>query len=373
MTGRTHLKLLKVDFVAARVQGGNVVSAPVSRPNSGVVIRHSKPLDIRSHKRDWLNIEYLRSRQQETLSFCQSVINSQHRISVDSCYICGHQRQGQPFATTYGIPYFRCSECGHVYAGMALPPEEIAKHYLQHYFAGGVYVDEGQLDRRKYMVYEPKVRFVMDFLRGSRRKWLDVGAGNGSVVACAAELGFDAAGLEPGTPAVEFAQSKLGVKLHSHTIEEELQRCGPGSYDVVSFLMVLEHVLNPVEQVSVAAQLLSSGGLLVVEVPTAGSLSATLDALFPAQGLRQLMGTHIMLYSVQSATRLVEDRGCRTEGMWFMGQDIFNLFIHLALHDPTFLKTPMADFLLDNNDALQEIVDRREVCDEVIIVARKGP
>lgn len=85
------------------------------------------------------------------------------------------------------------------------------------------------------------------------------------------------------------------------------------------------------------------------------------------------MGTHIMLYSVQSATRLVEDRGCRTEGMWFMGQDIFNLFIHLALHDPTFLKTPMADFLLDNNDALQEIVDRREVCDEVIIVARKGP
>jgi 2-polyprenyl-3-methyl-5-hydroxy-6-metoxy-1,4-benzoquinol methylase len=256
---------------------------------------------------------------------------------------------------------------------VALPPEELSKFYLQQYFASGVYVDEGQLDRRKYMVYEPKVRFVADFLRGSRRKWLDVGAGNGSIVACAGELGFDAAGLEPGTPAVEFAQRTLGVKLYPHTIQEELQRSGSGSYDVVSFLMVLEHVSNPVEQVSVAAELLSPGGLLVVEVPTAGSLSATLDGLFPNQGLRQLVGAHIMLYSVESATRLVEDRGCKTEGLWFMGQDIFNLFIHLALHNPSFLKTAMANFLLDNNNTLQEVVDRSEFCDEIIIVARKGP
>jgi 2-polyprenyl-3-methyl-5-hydroxy-6-metoxy-1,4-benzoquinol methylase len=348
------------------------VSAPDSKPNSRVVIRHSKPLDIRSHKQDWLNIEYLRSKRQETLSFCQFVLSNQHRISIDRCYIC-RGKEREPFATTYGIPYFRCSECGHVYAGVVLSPEELSKYYLQQYFAGAVYVDEGQLDRRKYMVYEPKVRFVMDFLRGSRRKWLDVGAGNGSIVACAAELGFDAAGLEPGTPAVEFAQRTLGVKLYPHTIEEELQRSGSGSYDVVSFFMVLEHVSNPVEQVSVAAELLSSGGLLVVEVPTAGSLSAMLDGLFPNQGLRQLVGAHIMLYSVQSATRLVEDCGCQTEGMWFMGQDIFNLFIHLALHNSMFLKTAMADFLLDNNNALQEVVDRSEFCDEVVIVARKGP
>ena len=348
------------------------MSAPASRPNSGVVIRHSKPLDIRSHKQDWLNIEYLRSKQQETLSFCQFVLSNQHRMSIDSCYIC-RDKVREPFATTYGIPYFRCSECGHVYAGVALPPEELSKYYLQQYFDRGVYIDEGQLDRRKYMVYEPKVRFVSDFLRGSRRKWLDVGAGNGSIVACARELGFDAAGLEPGTPAIEFAQRTLGVQLYPHTIEEELQRSGSGSYDVVSFLMVLEHVSNPVEQVSVAAELLSSGGLLVIEVPTAGSLSATLDALFPNQGLRQLMGVHIMLYSVESATRLVEDCGCQTEGMWFMGQDIFNLFLHLALHNPTFLKTAMADFLLDNNNALQEVVDRSEFCDEVVLVARKGP
>ncbi len=348
------------------------MSAPASRRNSGVVIRHSKAVDIRAHKQDWLNIEQLRSKQQETLTFCQSVLSNQHRISIDSCYICRCKGR-EPFATTYGIPYFRCSECGHVYAGVILPPEELSKYYLQQYFASGEYLDEGQLDRRKYMVYEPKVRFVMEFLRGSRRKWLDVGAGNGSVVACAGELGFDAAGLESGTRAIEFAQRTLGVKLYPHTIEEELQRSGSESYDVVSFLMVLEHVSNPVEQVLAATELLSSGGLLVVEVPTAGSLSTTLDGLFPNQGLRQLVGPHIMLYSVESATRLVEDCGCQTEGIWFMGQDIFNLYIHLALHNSVFLKTATADFLLDNNNALQEVVDRSEFCDEVVIVARKGP
>ena len=79
------------------------MSAPDSRPNSRVVTRHSKPLDIRSHKQDWLNIEYLRSKQQETLSFCQSVLSNPHRMSIDRCYIC-RSIEREPFATTYGIP-----------------------------------------------------------------------------------------------------------------------------------------------------------------------------------------------------------------------------------------------------------------------------
>jgi SAM-dependent methyltransferase len=338
--------------------------------DSEVVVRHSKALDIRSHKEQWLNIDYLRSRQAETKSLSEFILNNKRRITVDSCYVC-HGASRRNFATTYAIPYFQCSNCSHVYAAVVLPPEELATYYREEYFENAVYVDDRQVDRRKYMVYEPKVRFVMDFLQNTRKRWLDVGTGNGSLLACARELGFDVVGLEPGIPAVEFAERTFGLTLFPHTIQEELERSGPASYDVVSFFMVLEHVSNPVEQVSAAAELLASGGLLVVEVPTAESMSATVDGLFPDQGLRQLVTDHIMLYTVQSAKRLVVDCGCQPEGLWFMGQDIFNLFIHLALHDPHFLQTPMADFLLTNNDALQEIVDRNEFCDEVVIVARK--
>lgn len=336
-----------------------------------VVVRHSKPLDIRSHKQQWLNIDYLRSRQKEAKALSEFILSNKHRVNVGSCYVCqGSDRKA--FATSYGIPYHQCVMCGHVYADVALPPEELNTYYQQEYFENTVYVDDRQVARRKYMVYEPKVRFVMDFVQNSRKKWLDVGTGNGSLLACARELGFDVSGLEPGTQAIEFAERTFSLTLYPHTIQEELQRSGPASYDVVSFFMVLEHVSNPAEQVSAAAKLLAPGGLLVIEVPTAESMSARLDGLFPEQGLRQLVNQHIMLYTVQSVKRLVEDRGCRPEGFWFMGQDVFNLFIHLALHNPQFLQTPMAEFLLANNDALQGIVDRNEFSDEVILVARKS-
>jgi SAM-dependent methyltransferase len=338
--------------------------------NSEAVIRHSKSLDIRSHKQEWLNIDYLRSRQADEKALSKFILSNERRIDVVSCYVCrGSDRK--EFARSYGIPYFQCADCGHVYASVVLPPEELATYYRKEYFEDTVYVDDRQVDRRKYMVYEPKVRFVMDFVQNHRKQWLDVGTGNGSLLACARDLGFDGLGLEPGTLAIEFAERTFGLTLLPHPIQEELQRSGPASYDVVSFFMVLEHVSNPREQVSTAAELLAPGGLLVIEVPTAESMSARLDSLFTDQGLRQLVNEHIMLYTVQSAKRLVEDSGCQPEGFWFMGQDIFNLFIHLALHNPQFLHSPMAEFLLANNDALQQIVDRNEFCDEVIIVARK--
>ena len=56
--------------------------------DSEVVVRHSKALDIRSHKEQWLNIDYLRSRQAETKSLSEFILNNKRRITVDSCYVC---------------------------------------------------------------------------------------------------------------------------------------------------------------------------------------------------------------------------------------------------------------------------------------------
>ena len=54
-----------------------------------------------------------------------------------------------------------------------------------------------------------------------------------------------------------------------------------------------------------------------------------------------------------------------------MGQDIFNLVVHMALSNPSFLDSRLCSFLLDHNDALQKVVDEKEQSDEVILVARK--
>lgn len=341
-----------------------------TKPGNELVLRHSKPLDIRKHKAAWLNIEHLRKLQADLRKFADFVLAHPRKVIVEHCYICRSEKR-RPFAVTYGIPYHECQECAHVYAGVRLSPEDLAAYYKQEYFVDSVFMDESVVEQRQQMVQEPKLSFVAEFVRTARRKWLDVGTGNGAVVACARGLGFDAHGLELGTQAIEFARKVFHVELSPRSIYEELRHGGPAAYDVISFFMVLEHATDPCEQVAAASELLAPGGLLAVEVPTATSLSAISDSSYPDHGLRQCVGDHIMLYSEKSVTRLVESSGFRVEGIWYMGQDVFNLVIHLALQDSAFLQSKLCDFLLDNNNVLQAAVDHRHFSDEIVLVARK--
>ncbi|MEP6651738.1 MAG: class I SAM-dependent methyltransferase [Myxococcales bacterium] len=344
--------------------------APDLRIADRIVTRHGKHLDVRQHKKDWLSLDFLRNLQRDTREFCEHVLQHEHRVAVTACYICG-STQRKTFGETYGIGYQECASCSHVYAQVRLTPEDLFDYYRKKYFVGTADIDPKLADARAHMVVAPKLRFVSDFVQTEQRRWLDVGAGNGGVVACAREMGFDAVGLEPGREARQFARKVFGFEMHDHSVQQELALRGPGSYDLVSFFMVLEHVTDPASQVAAAAELLAPGGLLVIEVPTADSVSAMADIAFPNQGLRQTVGVHIMNYTRGSLRHLVDSSGLDTEAMWFLGQDIFNLVIHMALANPAFLDSALCRFFLDSNDALQRIVDDKELSDEVILVARK--
>ena len=344
----------------AALDPASLIAAEPAKPGlrlaHRVIARHSKPLDVRTHKKDWLHIEFLRNLQRDTREFSEYVLGHSRRVDVDACYIC-ESRDSRPYGQTYGISYRECLGCSHVYANVRLTPDDLFDYYRKKYFVGTADIDPGLVDSRAHMVVEPKLQFVSDFVRTERRRWLDVGAGNGGVVACAREMGFEAHGLEPGAEARRFARQVFGFDMGDHGVEDELRKSGPGSYDLVSFFMVLEHVTDPARQVAAATELLAPGGLLVVEVPTADSVASMADIAFPdTQG---------------SLRRLVGEQGLDVEGMWFLGQDIFSLVVHMALANPSFLESRLCQFFLDNNDGLQKVVDEKELSDEVILVARK--
>jgi len=343
------------------------------RDNPSITTKYSKSLEIRKHKKDWLDPAFLRRMQAYYKEFAEAVLNHKDRVTVTRCCICGSNASA-PLGTSHGIPYRQCTNCTHVFAEIVLREKELLAYYDAHYFTTATsvaYLNKDDARNRLHGLLAPKVDFAASFVKTARRKWLDVGAGQGAIVSCANSLGFDAAGLELGTDAIEFARTALGVKLAQHTIDRELAEKGPGSYDVISYFMVLEHVADPVEQVKYAAKLLSRDGLLVVEVPTGDSVSAMGDLAFPGQGLRQLVVEHIMNYTTKSVTYLVENNGFAVEGLWFLGQDMFNTVMHLAMQIPGFLETRLCNFLLDNNDAFQKVIDERKLSDEVIVVARK--
>ncbi len=99
---------------------------------------------------------------------------------------------------------------------------------------------------------------------GSRRI-LDVGSGPGYFLLHGKNRGWDVQGIEPSQQAVEHSRS-LGLTI-TETFFDDKTVAQFGKYDVVHFSQVLEHVVNPIQMVEMARNLLNSDGLLSVVVP----------------------------------------------------------------------------------------------------------
>jgi SAM-dependent methyltransferase len=88
-------------------------------------------------------------------------------------------------------------------------------------------------------------------------KSLDVGAANGAFVDFLRELGVDAHGLDPD-PAMQRGTIRNGTAAELNHGE---------TFGLVTYHDVLEHTLDPREELLHASRLLAPGGFLVVDVP----------------------------------------------------------------------------------------------------------
>jgi SAM-dependent methyltransferase len=147
------------------------------------------------------------------------------------------------------------------------PPEEAAVLY-----EGGVYADAaGRADR----LIEPLRRLVdadrMRRLRGlgGGARVLEIGAGDGRLVARLREAGFEARGAEP-SPSARARAAARGIELAAQAQAAE------GSQDAVVLWHVLEHLPEPLATLEQARRWLRPPGQLLVAVPNLGSLQAAI-------------------------------------------------------------------------------------------------
>jgi SAM-dependent methyltransferase len=102
---------------------------------------------------------------------------------------------------------------------------------------------------------------------------LDVGCGPGAFLDVLRGAGWDVAGLEPSAHARKAAASRLGDGVvRSSALAEARFACG--SFDLVTFWDVLEHLPDPLDALHRSRALLAPGGRLVVETQDVRSLAA---------------------------------------------------------------------------------------------------
>ncbi len=136
-------------------------------------------------------------------------------------------------------------------------------------------------------------------------RWLDVGCSAGFVVAAAAEVGFDAFGVELESSAIAFGRERLGLtQLACGTLEA--QRYPSGHFDVISMYDVIEHVPDLNATVAELARLLAPGGIIEIRTPDVGHWRTPREL---AEWREVKPSEHLYYFSAETLTRLFARHG----------------------------------------------------------------
>lgn len=138
---------------------------------------------------------------------------------------------------------------------------------------------------------------------------LDVGAGDGTLVAALHRRGRDAAGLDPHAS---------GPGVRAGTLDEEEE----GAHAAIVFWHSLEHLPEPGMAIDRAASLLQPGGVAIVAVPNSASLQAR---AFGERWLALDLPRHLVHLTAPALLRRLRTAGTSVERVsyWRGGQVLF--------------------------------------------------
>jgi len=136
---------------------------------------------------------------------------------------------------------------------------------------------------------------------------LDFGCGTGKYVRRMSAAGWRAEGLDASPEMARLAR-EAGITVHTGTLPGAA--LGTESFDAVTMWASLEHVPSPLATLKAARNLLRPGGLLLVAVPMADSLSAR---LFGSAWYGFEMPRHLTHFTRATLVRHLEAAGLRVE------------------------------------------------------------
>jgi SAM-dependent methyltransferase len=132
---------------------------------------------------------------------------------------------------------------------------------------------------------------------------LDIGSGRGFMLYYLRNIfGYRrTAGTQISRPALKFSREVLGLEIYGEDLLERTWE--EDSFEVVSMWHVLEHVTNPEEYIAKIAEILTSGGRLIIEVPNLSSWTCRFSGKY---WLGLDLKHHLTLFSPLSLITMLE-------------------------------------------------------------------
>jgi 2-polyprenyl-6-hydroxyphenyl methylase/3-demethylubiquinone-9 3-methyltransferase len=103
-------------------------------------------------------------------------------------------------------------------------------------------------------------------------KVLDIGCGGGLFLSLLKREGVQATGIELSDSRAHYAATRHGLEIHKRPIESDFWQKGYARhFDAVTLWDVIEHVNYPLQTLQSAANVLKTGGLLLIDTPSRDS------------------------------------------------------------------------------------------------------
>ena len=166
---------------------------------------------------------------------------------------------------------YKCGKCGLIFTE---PIPDVSKIYSEDYFSGAKdgfgYVDYDKDKQAMAGTFDFYMNKIEEFSAG-KGNLLDLGTATGYFLEIAKRRSWNAMGVEISAFAAEKARAKeLNVvtgKLENISVPDEY-------FNVITFWDVIEHFSDPKSQLLLARKMLKKDGIIAINTPDSGSLTA---------------------------------------------------------------------------------------------------
>jgi 2-polyprenyl-3-methyl-5-hydroxy-6-metoxy-1,4-benzoquinol methylase len=240
------------------------------------------------------------------------------------CPVCSTHTEVVLFVAD-NFKYRKCKTCSSIYNSPCLK-----KTYLEQMYSEGEYENyvkkltlPGEKIRKSLTEVRKYNQIASLFM--SEGSILDVGCGAGVFLTIAAENGWDCTGIEL-SKAGGHAAMEHGVEILQSTFDEFYTN---KKFDCITFWGVLEHVVNPMEFLEKAANLLEENGVIVFEVPSANSVLLDYVVNYKFVPFRLIEnGRHLTFFSNDAIESIGKNINCELEYIESNGLDIQTILIN---------------------------------------------
>jgi len=171
-----------------------------------------------------------------------------------------------------------CNSCGLVY--LLNPPDEsvIYEDYYQIEFKGTDYREDSNYPhlREIFEINKQRTELIKEITKGkSELSLLDIGCGSGLFLKSCKDAGINGEGIDVSNTALGFARNEFGLSVYNKRVEELVTDYR--KYDIITLWHVLEHFLEPIDELQKIKELLTPNGILLIEVPNLKSIKFRLS------------------------------------------------------------------------------------------------